>query len=469
MNPTRPSPPGPPAAYSTQTPVQEDHRLRSMLSPHQLPTLPSIHHLHPELSTSPMTHPMASTSAHVGTSYHVSESARGYATRHGTDNSDPEEDPPGPPKKKRRRQALSCTECKRRKIKCDRAQPCGPCSRRGEQNKCQWHIIEPMEKYVARTEYDEMRNRVDELRNRVDYLEEVLTRMPGSYFDPRNPPSPALSAHTYRSQPTARAPYPVHPSPAHAGYRDMPSPYSPLRGEPPPLSTPALHSAPPQSPPYPPSTAYTEPTGRSTTSIPSSHGQSTRSLSTSPILTSSSRLRETDRPPGSRRASLSLAAITTPYTPDGAPHTHQSKNRQAQMPLPLGQRLRQTSVHTGPAAETPRRRARSGNHTTVNVTRRKLVTRRWTGSLLGRRLRPLAAAPHRSRVAHRRRPRHRHSREPPSVIGCLDRCLGTPSASSSYPSATIVSPIFHFSRSPCISMSKHVLALAAAGSPWGIL
>lgn len=25
-----------------------------------------------------------------------------------------------------------------------RAQPCGPCSRRGEQTKCQWHIVEPM-------------------------------------------------------------------------------------------------------------------------------------------------------------------------------------------------------------------------------------------------------------------------------------------------------------------------------------
>ncbi|KAJ7844592.1 hypothetical protein B0H14DRAFT_2585105 [Mycena olivaceomarginata] len=44
-----------------------------------------------------------------------------------------------PPKKRRRRQALSCTECKRRKIRCDRA----PCVGRGDQAKRQWHVVEP--------------------------------------------------------------------------------------------------------------------------------------------------------------------------------------------------------------------------------------------------------------------------------------------------------------------------------------
>jgi hypothetical protein len=49
-----------------------------------------------------------------------------------------------PPKKKRRRQALSCTECKRRKIRCDRVQPCAPCKKRGEGDKCRWHILDPV-------------------------------------------------------------------------------------------------------------------------------------------------------------------------------------------------------------------------------------------------------------------------------------------------------------------------------------
>ncbi|KAF8343772.1 uncharacterized protein EI90DRAFT_2119 [Cantharellus anzutake] len=47
-------------------------------------------------------------------------------------------------KKKRRRQALSCTECKRRKIRCDRSHPCSPCARRGDQDKCRWTLLDPM-------------------------------------------------------------------------------------------------------------------------------------------------------------------------------------------------------------------------------------------------------------------------------------------------------------------------------------
>lgn len=31
------------------------------------------------------------------------------------------------PARKRRRPAVACTECRRRKVKCDRASPCGPC------------------------------------------------------------------------------------------------------------------------------------------------------------------------------------------------------------------------------------------------------------------------------------------------------------------------------------------------------
>lgn len=67
----------------------------------------------------------------------------------------------GRPKKRRRtRVALSCAgqwnplkkfffgglknvlECKRRKIKCDRAQPCTPCARRGDQSNCKWAVME---------------------------------------------------------------------------------------------------------------------------------------------------------------------------------------------------------------------------------------------------------------------------------------------------------------------------------------
>ncbi|KAI0647459.1 hypothetical protein C8Q79DRAFT_1009555 [Trametes meyenii] len=75
---------------------------------------------------------------------------------------------------------IGFAECKRRKIKCDRANPCGPCVRRGEQAKCQWHVIEPMEKYVTRSEFDELKARVQELEATV------MRGFPGM-----SPPAPA--------------------------------------------------------------------------------------------------------------------------------------------------------------------------------------------------------------------------------------------------------------------------------------
>ncbi|PPQ87892.1 hypothetical protein CVT25_001234 [Psilocybe cyanescens] len=59
-------------------------------------------------------------------------------------------------------------ECKRRKIKCDRTQPCAPCTRRGEEAGCQWHIVEPVsssirEKYATKAEFDELKARFEQL------------------------------------------------------------------------------------------------------------------------------------------------------------------------------------------------------------------------------------------------------------------------------------------------------------------
>ncbi|KAI5118748.1 hypothetical protein M0805_008148 [Coniferiporia weirii] len=99
----------------------------------------------------------------------------------------------GPPKKKRRRQALSCTECKRRKIKCDRTHPCGPCSRRHEPDKCQWHVVEPVEKYVTRTEWDELYSRYRLLEDRCMRLEHLIMQQHSEYAV--HSPYDAISGH----------------------------------------------------------------------------------------------------------------------------------------------------------------------------------------------------------------------------------------------------------------------------------
>ncbi|KAI0723849.1 hypothetical protein C8T65DRAFT_691696 [Cerioporus squamosus] len=161
------------------------------------------------------THPLASTST--------------LGVRHAPEDSD--QDTPQK-KQKRRRQALSCTECKRRKIKCDRANPCGPCVRRGEQSKCQWHIIEPLEKYVSRAEFDE-------LKTRVEQLEAMVLRGGPSTSSPTAPISRRASPPPEPIQGTAITPYQAYgTSGAVASYPLRPtSPRSPVRGrEPPPPS-----------------------------------------------------------------------------------------------------------------------------------------------------------------------------------------------------------------------------------------
>lgn len=50
----------------------------------------------------------------------------------------------GLPAPKRRRPALSCVPCRRRKVKCDRQEPCGPCSRVGNPNACHYYSPHPL-------------------------------------------------------------------------------------------------------------------------------------------------------------------------------------------------------------------------------------------------------------------------------------------------------------------------------------
>ncbi|KAK0207788.1 hypothetical protein IW262DRAFT_1418107 [Armillaria fumosa] len=91
-------------------------------------------------------------------------------------------------KKKRRRQALSCTECKRRKIRCNRMQPCAPCTRRGEQSKCVWNVIEPPEKYLTLAEHNELNARVDHLEVLVKRLTQSQAQAwPQPQFGPPPP------------------------------------------------------------------------------------------------------------------------------------------------------------------------------------------------------------------------------------------------------------------------------------------
>ncbi|KAG5728131.1 hypothetical protein E4T56_gene19275 [Termitomyces sp. T112] len=203
-----------------------------------------------------------------------------------------------PPKKKRRRQALSCTECKRRKIKCDRTQPCTPCTRRGEQSRCQWHVVEPIEKYVTRAEFDDLKGRYDELFKQVQRLQ--AAQVP-PFYHMGNPPG-LLGEAVLSTGPSAYQPL-IFPSQSF---------------------NPSTQSQGPRS------------IKPEDTQIQSRHHTSTSVIS--PVLTrspSSMRPFPSDKSPTSSAAKtspLSLASITSPFNSDS-----QSKNCHAQA-LVLGKR-----------------------------------------------------------------------------------------------------------------------------------
>ncbi|GAA5967920.1 hypothetical protein JCM3765_001787 [Sporobolomyces pararoseus] len=76
--------------------------------------------------------------------------------------------------KKKSKQVLSCSECKRRKIKCDRTQPCSACVKRGAPNDCCWEDakIEPERQPFALVED------VDDMRERLILLERFINKLP---------------------------------------------------------------------------------------------------------------------------------------------------------------------------------------------------------------------------------------------------------------------------------------------------
>ncbi|BGP47966.1 hypothetical protein JCM10450v2_003835 [Rhodotorula kratochvilovae] len=83
-------------------------------------------------------------------------------------------DADGQPARKKAKQSLSCGECKRRKIKCDRKIPCSSCLKRGDADACNWEDakIEPEKQPFA------LATEVDEMRARLSLLERFINKLP---------------------------------------------------------------------------------------------------------------------------------------------------------------------------------------------------------------------------------------------------------------------------------------------------
>lgn len=311
-------------------------------SPYQQPSLPSIRQLHPYLPPSgmPQPHlPAQATSTYTyplpapyagpsSTDPHISPPASSHTATYPRSElleseAEGEAEPQGPAKKKRRRQALSCNECKRRKIKCDRAQPCGPCTRRGEQSKCQWRTLEPVDKYVTRQEYEALKeqSRVehDQLKRRLDHLESVVSRIFSA------PSGGAVGLPLYSMPPEISGPSTENIS-SYRGGSSSHATYTP--SVPPSIAyhteiTPKHHYYPTASPPMIPEGAP-QVSSSAAQAAPGSGG-----------LGHIRRPSDSKSPTQPRQSPLSLASITSPYNP-----VAESKNWVAQTLKLLGERLR---------------------------------------------------------------------------------------------------------------------------------
>ncbi|KAG1793269.1 uncharacterized protein HD556DRAFT_1375010 [Suillus plorans] len=313
------------------------------IAPYQQPSLPSIRQLHPYLPPSGMaqhlppsdpstyTYPLQNPYSGPSGSSEMQQPHSQHALygRSEMIDSEPEGEieQQGPAKKKRRRQALSCNECKRRKIKCDRAQPCGPCTRRGEQSKCQWRTLEPVDKYVTRTEYEELKNRskaeYDELKSRLDHLESVVARLFPPPGGPANVPMYSITADISgaSSSDNVTSYHSTHSSAGQALYV---------------ASSSSFTQDPAKSQSYAGSSSpHIAGSGISHgPSIPSS-SSNTQSVAQSAGPSHLRHPSDVKSPTIVRQSPLSLASITSPYNADTQP-----KNFHAQTFRILGERLR---------------------------------------------------------------------------------------------------------------------------------
>ncbi|CCL99634.1 uncharacterized protein FIBRA_01654 [Fibroporia radiculosa] len=213
----------------------------------------------------------------------------------------------------------------------------------------------PREKYVTRTEYDELKAKVLDLESLVHRLappprlplpSPSLDPVQGTVITPYHPPHPPLGPHPYYNM-----------TPAFASASSRPDPSAP-HPRPPKLIAPRSPTS------SRPSTSSGHPTSMSMPLSPLEQGHFTYSPPAPASIPSSSEQQQPPPPPippTSRRASLSIAAIMAPNvpphrSPPAPPHRAPSPSKKctAQTPPPPGQRLRrELPTRSGPAPALP--------------------------------------------------------------------------------------------------------------------
>ena len=98
----------------------------------------------------------------------------------------------GRPVRRRNRQPLSCATCRKRKVRCDRTIPCGPCKRHGMADSCCFEKRGRSGEIVCQSALSgppEPKDDVNDIRRRLEYLETLLdqqSRKPTPGVTPTN-------------------------------------------------------------------------------------------------------------------------------------------------------------------------------------------------------------------------------------------------------------------------------------------
>ncbi|GAA5853704.1 hypothetical protein JCM8547_007418 [Rhodosporidiobolus lusitaniae] len=161
----------------------------------------------------------------------VTSGGGGAASAKRTRTSTPEVEDSGSMKRKKRL-PLSCGECSRRKIKCDRAVPCGACVRRKRVEFCSFDDEDPVAPYASSSE-------VRAIGRRLAHLENLFHQHAPHLFPTYSPAGNALA-------PSGTVTH--HPSPSAASVRSHNSPALASHRLPPPPAT-SSHSSPAASHP----------------------------------------------------------------------------------------------------------------------------------------------------------------------------------------------------------------------------
>ncbi|GAA5885525.1 hypothetical protein JCM6882_007453 [Rhodosporidiobolus microsporus] len=100
----------------------------------------------------------------------VSEKSAGSSRKKANDEEGSGKKGKGGGKKTRNRKPSSCAACRKRKLRCNRADPCDQCTAKGEAHLCNWDGAEPLYKVRNEADTEELKNQVARLESLVRYL-----------------------------------------------------------------------------------------------------------------------------------------------------------------------------------------------------------------------------------------------------------------------------------------------------------